>query len=135
VHAGFYWPDEKLVVVGHHEIFHRYAKVRRIRRLRTGRPIETLLDLAEGDYVVHVAHGIAKFEGLRTLEREGKKEEYLRLRFASNAVLHVPASRIHLVQKYIGAGRQRPSLSHLGGTAWNRQKDRAAEAVKDLAAE
>jgi len=135
VHAGFYWPDEKLVVVGHHEIFHRYAKVRRIRRLRTGRPIETLLDLAEGDYVVHVAHGIAKFEGLRTLEREGKKEEYLRLRFASSAVLHVPASRIHLVQKYIGAGRQRPSLSHLGGTAWNRQKDRAAEAVKDLAAE
>jgi len=135
VHRGFHWPDERLVVVGHHEVFHRYAKVRRIRRIRTGRPIETLLDLTEGDYVVHVAHGIAKFEGLRALEQDGRKEEYLRLRFADSALLHVPASRIDLVQKYIGAARQRPSLSRLGGAGWSRRKERAEEAVKDLAAE
>jgi len=135
VHTGFHWPGERLVVVGHHEIFHRYSKVRRIRRVRAGRPIENLLDLTEGDYVVHVGHGIARFEGLRTLEKDGRKEEYLRLRFGGNAVLNVPAGRINLVQKYIGAGRKRPSLSKLGGAAWSRQKQRAAESVKDMAAE
>ncbi|MDY6914270.1 MAG: transcription-repair coupling factor [Planctomycetota bacterium] len=135
VRSGFHWPDEKLVLVGHHEIFHRYSKLRRIRRVRAGRPIESLLDLSAGDYVVHVAHGVARFEGLRKLERDGVSEEYLSLRFADNALLHVPASRINLVQKYIGARRQRPSLSKLGGISWGRKKQRVVGAVRDLAAE
>ncbi len=134
-HGGFYWPARRLAVVGHHEIFHRYAKVRRLKRVRSGRPIDSLLDLREGDYVVHVGHGIARFEGLRMLSRDGRSEEYLTLRFADRAVLHVPAGQIHLVQKYIGAGHRRPALSHLGGTGWGRTKDRVAEAVKDLAAD
>jgi transcription-repair coupling factor (superfamily II helicase) len=135
VHGGFYWPSQRLVIVGHHEIFHRYAKVRRIRRVRTGRPIESLLDLSDGDYVVHVMHGIAKFEGLKTLERDGRSEEYLALRFSDNAVLHVPSTSINLVQKYIGARGKRPPLSKLGGTAWAKQKARAAVAVTDMAAQ
>jgi len=135
VSAGFHWPDLRLVVVGHHEIFHRYAKRRRIRRVRAGRPIESLLDLGEGDYVVHVAHGIAKFEGLQLIERDGQSEEFLALKFAGGTVLHVPASRIDLVQKYIGSRKFRPTLSRLGGSAWGRQKQRATEAVRDLAAE
>jgi transcription-repair coupling factor (superfamily II helicase) len=135
VHGGFHWPGQKLVLVGHHEIFHRYARVRRIRRLRTGRPIESLLDLKEGDYVVHVGHGIAKFDGLRQLERDGRSEEYLTLRFSDNALLHVPSSKINLVQKYVGSGLHKPALSKLGGSGWLRTKERATEAVHDLAAE
>jgi transcription-repair coupling factor (superfamily II helicase) len=138
--GGFHWPELSLVVAGHHEIYHRYAKVRRIRRVRSGRPINSLLDLNEGDYVVHVGHGIAKFDGLRRLERDlpgrpAVSEEYLRLRFADNAVLHVPVSQINLVQKYIGSRGKRPSLSKLGGAHWARAKERVGEAVKDLAAD
>ncbi len=133
VRAGFYWPDERLVVVGHHELFHRYSKVRRIRRVRAGRPIESLLDLREGDYVVHVLHGVARFEGLRALQRDGRSEEFLTLRFADNAVLHVPAGSIDLVQKYIGSPRARPTLSKLGGATWARQKQRVEAAVLDMA--
>ncbi len=135
LHEGFYWPSAQLVAVGHHEIYHRYAKVRRIRRVRAGRPIDSLLDLHADDYVVHVVHGIAKFEGLRSIDRDGRSEEFLSLRFADNAILHVPAANINLVQKYIGSGRLRPNLSKLGGTSWSKQKARVAEAVKDLAAE
>ncbi|MBN1943948.1 MAG: transcription-repair coupling factor, partial [Phycisphaerae bacterium] len=135
VSGGFHWPALRLVVVGHSEIYHRYAKVRRIRRVRAGRPIQSMLDLSEGDYVVHVGHGIAKFEGLRRMERDGSAEEYLRLRFADNAVLHVPVSQINLVQKYIGTRHKRPSLSKLGGKLWARAKQRVGEAVKDLAAD
>ncbi len=135
IQCGFHWPAEKLVAVGHHEIFHRYAKRRRIRRVRMGRPIDSLLDLQVGDHVVHVGHGICKFDGLRTLERDGRSEEYLTLRFAANTVLHVPASRINLIHKYIGAKQRRVSLSRLGSLTWARQKKRVGEAVRDLAAE
>jgi len=135
VAGGFYWPGQRIVVVGHHELFRRYAKRRRIRRVRAGRPIESLLDLREGEYVVHVAHGISKFEGLKLIDRDGRSEEFLALRFAGGSVLHVPASRIDLVQKYIGSRKFRPSLSRLGGSSWGRQKHRVTEAVKDLAAE
>jgi len=135
VHSGFYWPAQRLVAVGHHEVFHRYRKVRRIRRVRAGRPIESLLDLTEGDYVVHVGHGIARFEGLRRLERDGRSEEFLTLRFADKAIMHVPAGRINLVQKYIGGRGRRPSLSKLGGVAWQRARRRVEAAVKDMAAE
>ena len=135
VSSGFHWPGQRLVVAPHHEVFHRHTKLRRIRRVRAGRPIESMLDLNEGDYVVHVAHGIAKFQGLKQLARDGRQEEYLALQFADNAILHVPASKIDLVQKYIGSGRKRPNLSKLGGARWARQKEQAAEAVKDMAAE
>ncbi len=135
VAGGFSWPQRKLVVVGHHELFGRYATHRRIRRVRAGRPIESLLDLRQGEYVVHVAHGIAKFDGLKLIDRDGRSEEYLALKFAGGTILHVPASRIDLVQRYIGSRKFRPSLSKLGGTTWGRQKQRVSEAVKDLAAE
>jgi transcription-repair coupling factor (superfamily II helicase) len=135
VAGGFSWPQRKLVVVGHHELFGRYATHRRIRRVRAGRPIESLLDLQQGEYVVHVAHGIAKFDGLKLIDRDGRSEEYLALKFAGGTILHVPASRIDLIQRYIGSRKFRPSLSKLGGTTWGKQKQRVSEAVKDLAAE
>ena len=135
VNSGFYWPDQRLVAVGHHELYRRYAKVRRISRARAGRPIESLLDLSDGDYVVHVAHGIAKFDGLCSLESDGRTQEDLSLKFSDNATLHVPANQIDLVQKYIGARQRHPTLSTLGGGNWARTKSRVAEAVKDMAAE
>jgi len=135
IRCGFHWPAEELVVVGHHEIFHRYAKRRRIRRVRMGRPIDSLLDLQVGDHVVHVGHGICRFDGLRRLDRDGRSEEYLTLRFAGGVVLHVPAGRINLIQKYIGARQRRVSLSRLGSPTWARQKERVGEAIRDLAAE
>ncbi len=135
VGCGFHWPAQRLLVVGHHEIFHRYALRRRVRRLRAGRPIESFMDLCEGDYVVHLTNGIARFVGFKTLSTDGRADEFLTLRFAGGALLHVPVTEIQLVQKYVGAGRARPSLSRLGGSAWSLRKDRVARATRDLAAE
>ncbi len=121
--------------VAHHELFHRYEQRRRVKKVINSRPVDSFLDLKVGDYVVHVAHGIAKFTGIQIVEKEGKKEEYLTLRFAENASLHVPASRINLIQKYIGGFHGHPPLSRLGSGAWEKQKARVTEAVMDLAAE
>ncbi|MCS7032467.1 MAG: hypothetical protein NZ561_00555, partial [Phycisphaerae bacterium] len=124
-----------LAFLGHHELFHRYEQRRRVRRVIPSRPVDSFLDLQPGDYVVHVAHGIARFSGIQTIEKDGRKEEYLTLRFADNATLHVPASRVNLVQKYVGGFQGSPRLSRLGSDAWRKQKERVSEAVMDMAAE
>ncbi len=108
---------------------------RRVKRVIASRPVDSFLDLKVGDYVVHVAHGIAKFTGMQQINKDGQSEEYLTLRFADNASLHVPAARINLIQKYIGGFHGHPQLSRLGTGAWEKQKAKVSEAVMDMAAE
>jgi transcription-repair coupling factor (superfamily II helicase) len=127
--------DRPLALLGHHELFHRYEQRRRVKKVIASRPVDSFLDLKVGDYVVHVAHGIAKFTGIQTIAKDGKSEEYLTLRFADNATLHVPAARINLIQKYIGGFHGHPQLSRLGSGAWEKQKAKVSEAVMDMAAE
>src|SRR5688500_9310358 len=128
--------DEKpLALLGHHELFHRYEQRRRVKKVIASRPVDSFLDLKPGDYVVHVAHGIAKFTGIQTLSKDGKSDEYLTLRFAENATLHVPAARINLIQKYVGGFQGHPQLSRLGSGSWEKQKAKVSEAVMDMAAD
>ena len=127
--------DKPAALLGHHELFHRYEQRRRVKKVIAARPVDSFLDLKVGDYVVHVAHGIARFTGIQTLTKDGRAEEYLTLRFAENATLHVPAARINLIQKYVGGFHGHPQLSRLGSGAWEKQKARVSEAVMDMAAE
>jgi transcription-repair coupling factor (superfamily II helicase) len=124
-----------LALLGHHELFHRYEMRRRVKKVIASRPVDSFLDLKVGDYVVHVAHGIAKFTGMHTISKDGTADEYLTLRFADNATLHVPAARINLIQKYIGGFHGHPQLSRLGTGSWEKQKAKVSEAVMDMAAE
>jgi len=148
LHRGLAWAptsQETIHLVPHHELFHRYFQRRRVRGLSTGaaggqsgRATQAFFDLEVGDYVVHVDHGIARFKALRTMKRQGAKagsEEYLTLQFADNAMLHVPATQIDLVQKYVGGFHGRPPLSTLGGKRWAKQKQKVAQAVQDMAAQ
>ncbi|HPD15356.1 MAG TPA: transcription-repair coupling factor [Planctomycetota bacterium] len=130
--AGFEFRDLRFACVGHHEIFNRYAQRRRPGRRATA-PVESFLDLERGDTVVHVSHGIARFRGMERLNRRGELEDFLTLEFADNVLLYVPATKIDLVQKYVGSLRVRPTLSKLGGTQWETRKAAVREAVRDLA--
>jgi transcription-repair coupling factor (superfamily II helicase) len=133
IHRGFVWG--KTAYIPHHELFRRTRPKRTLRRIAPARPIDTFFDLNAGDHVVHVLHGIGRFLGLKSIERQGRTDEYLAIEFADKAVVHVPVSQIHFVQKYVGGFRGRPTLSKIGGAAWKRTKERVAEAVTDLAAE
>jgi len=126
-----------VIVLGDDELFHRSTTLRRprVRRRYETRAIESFLDLNEGDYVVHVAHGIAIYRGLELLDRDGTIEEHLVLEFADQTRVLVPVSRIDLVQKYVGGKNQAPPLSKIGSSAWARRKQQVAEAVRDLASE
>ena len=132
---GFRLDEMNLLLVPNRELFQRYADRRPVKPRRRGRPIESFLELARGDYVVHVAHGIARFVGMELIQRDGTREECLVLEFADRVRVYVPASRIELVQKYVGGFERYPKLSRLGTAAWERSKRTVKEAVTDLAAE
>jgi len=150
MHRGFVWGSEatsgeessisadsksEIILVPHHELFHRYHTRRRIRQvsMSTVQATDAFFDVSVGDFVVHVDHGVARFTGLRTMKRAGKTEDYLTLEFAGSALLHVPATQIELIQKYIGGHHGAPPLSKLGGKRWEKQKEQTRDAVKELA--
>jgi len=134
--AGFRLVESGIVVLADRELFHR-EEARQVlpRRRIESRAIDTFLDLAEGDLVVHVSHGIARYRGMQVLEKNGRTEEHLALEFRDGVRVYVPASKIDLVQKYVGGSKTDPELSKLGGTAWQSKKDRVQAAVLDLASE
>ncbi len=160
---GFIQAEAKLVVVTDAEIFGRY-KVQRPRRLKSphAQAMRSAFEVdftefEEGDYVVHLQHGIGIFRGLKTLpppnvrgasrEPESGKpvapsgQECLVLEYAAGDAhaepprLYVPVTEAHLVSKYVGAGKARPQLNTLGGTRWSKAKETAQKAVRDLAGE
>ncbi len=125
-----------VVVLGSQELFHRDENRQVLPRRRLeSRAIDSFLDLAEGDLVVHVSHGIARYHGMQILDRNGHSEEHLTLEFAGGVRLYVPASKIDLVQKYVGGAKTDPELSKLGGTSWENKKQKVQQSVLDLAAE
>jgi transcription-repair coupling factor (superfamily II helicase) len=125
-----------IAVLSDHELFHReQARSVLPRRQIESRAIDSFLDLHEGDLVVHVSQGIARYRGMHLLEKHGQAEEHLILEFREGTRIYVPASKIDLVQKYIGAGQSDPELSKLGGAGWQRKKDKVQAAVLDLASE
>jgi len=137
IRAGFHMIDARSLVIGDHELFCR-PDVRRpvTRRRYESRAIDSFLDLNEGDLVVHVNHGIARYRGLHLVDRSDEhSEETLLLEFAEGTKLYVPIAKIELVQKYVGGGRGDPPLSKIGSSTWEKRKNRVAEALVDLAAE
>jgi transcription-repair coupling factor (superfamily II helicase) len=163
---GFLFDEARLVVVTDAEIFGRY-KVQRPRRLKSphAQAIRSALDidftdLEEGDYVVHLQHGIGRFIGLQVLPLgAGRKseddslrtrpddapaaagQECLVLEYAANdpvqppPKLYVPVTEAHLVSKYVGTGKARPPLNTLGGSRWAKAKLQAERAVRDVASD
>ena len=116
-------------------LFLRTTIKRTVSNRRLSKAIDSFSELNIGDYVVHLAHGIARCAGIETLEHQGMVEENLKLEFADNMTLYVPVSRIGLIQKYIGGVKGAPPLAKLGGKRWEKQKERVAAQLEDMAAE
>jgi len=126
--------DDRLVLITDVELFGFVKQPRAARK----RPLPRqwfLPQLAPGDYVVHVDHGIARFHGLIRMSSDGMEREYLVLEYAGGDRLYVPAERIDRVSLYIGAGDQPPHLSRLRSPEWQRTKRRIKESVAEIAQE
>ncbi len=132
---GFHWPAAGWSVTTDRGIFGRYRQFRAAKGAGMGVPIFNLLELSAGDFVVHVDHGIARYVGLKLLEVDGNRSEFLELRFADNDVLYVPIEQVERVGRYIGSEEAPPALDKLGSKSWEKTKKKAQEAILEMAQE
>jgi transcription-repair coupling factor (superfamily II helicase) len=131
---GIAFPDAKLTIYGNADLFDVAPAVERpSRKIRTSGFFGDFAELKPGDFVVHVDHGIGQFEGLRLIESDGRRGEFMLLRYAEDARLYVPLERMDLVQSYRAVEGAHPALDKLGGTAWNTRKTRVRKSLEDMA--
>jgi transcription-repair coupling factor (superfamily II helicase) len=112
-----------------------WARRRGDQRRAGSTPASFLAELRPGDFVVHVDHGIGRFEGLVKLNTGGVEREYLHIAYAGTDKLYIPTDQLDRITRYIGMGDSTPALSRLGGTEWVRAKQRAKESAKEIASE
>ena len=130
--AGFELSAAKIAVLTEQDIFGRHkAKLRRTPS--AGERIRHFREIAPGDYVVHVSHGIGKYLGVETLEVAGVHRDYLRIQYGGDDKLFVPTDQVGLLQKYIGSEGVAPRLHRMGTADWARARAKAQKSVEDIA--
>jgi transcription-repair coupling factor (superfamily II helicase) len=129
---GFVWRELGLALLPDSQVFRR-----RVSRATApaGRALASFSDLRTGDYVVHEDHGIAQLLGFETQEVAGVTRDYLLLGFRGEDRVFVPHEQVGKVSRYIGADSRAPTLSKLGGRAWDNLKTRAREHLREMAGE
>jgi transcription-repair coupling factor (superfamily II helicase) len=130
----FIIPELKLAVLGDGSLFPRRHKAA-VTRPTVAAELSSFRDLRKGDYVVHEDHGVGRFEGISTKTVAGVTRDYLDLAYRDEDMLYVPHDQIGKVMRYVGAGGTAPSLSKLGGVAWENLKSRVRKAARQVAGE
>lgn len=134
LHRGFEYSMIKFIVITEGDMFGVEKKKRKRKKSSyEGTKIQNFSDLSIGDYVVHEEHGLGVYRGIEKIEQDGVIKDYLKVEYADNGNLYLPATRLDGIQKYAGAEAKKPKLNRLGGDQWNRTKARVKGAVKEIA--
>ena len=137
--GGWYAHTSNLLLLTDSEVFgwrSRRAISTRARKERTEAERATFLQsLNPGDYVVHVEHGIARYDGLTRLAVGEMEREFMLLSYASGDKLYVPIDQVDRVARYVGAGEGKPTLTRLGTSDWERTKQKVRKSIEELAGE
>ena len=134
--SGFEVPSAKLVVLTETELFAKATKKRAKRlTMENAERLKSYADLKEGDFVVHADHGVGRYLGIKTMEVDGKHQDYLTLEYQKGAKLYVPVNQLDRVQKYVSSDAKTPHLNKLGGSEWHKTKKRVASKIEDIADE
>ncbi|MBF8693206.1 transcription-repair coupling factor [Pseudomonas fulva] len=136
---GLLLDDSAMALIAESPLFGQRVMQRR-RRDKRGETandavIKNLTELREGAPVVHIDHGVGRYLGLATLEIDGQAAEFLTLQYAEGAKLYVPVANLHLIARYTGSDDALAPLHRLGSETWQKAKRKAAEQVRDVAAE
>jgi len=145
IEEGFVLPDDGepgLALITEAQLFGGRSRPKAARGAQRGDSerdpesiIRNLTDLAAGAPVVHEDHGVGRYIGLQTLEIDGRPAEFLMLEYADSDKLYVPVSSLHLVSRYTGSDPAAAPLHRLGSRQWEKAKRKAAQQVRDVAAE
>ena len=129
--GGFDFPDIKCAAITQMKAL---SSKKRKSRYKKGDEIRTLSDISKGDLVVHSMYGIGRFQGIRTLETNGVKKDYITIQYAGTDVLYVPVTQLDLVSRYIGPRDDSVvKLNKLNSGEWKKTRSKVRKAVKDMA--
>ncbi len=131
-------PGHDLVLITETQLYGERVRQERRRRARerdADAVVRNLTELTQGAPVVHEEHGVGRYLGLETLTVGGLTTEFLTLEYARGDKLYVPVSSLHLISRYTGTAPENAPLHRLGGDQWEKLKRKAAERVRDVAAE
>lgn len=131
---GFEFPETKLIVITEKEIYGQMKKAYH-KKGKNSSKMNIFADLKEGDYVVHINHGIGLYKGVHSMEIDGIKRDYLHLKYAGQDTLYVPIDQVGLLQKYLGSENKAPKLSKMDSTEWIKAKNKVKSSVKEMAKE
>ena len=135
---GFIAGGPRIAVIPEHRLFRRKRAERAedgAGRARRRGALRSFSDLRTGEHVVHEDHGVARFAGFETKTVAGVTRDYLQLEFAGSDKVYMPVEQLAKISRYLGAGSGAPTLSKLGGKAWETMKARARRAAQELAGE
>ena len=130
---GFAWKEIGLYVISEDEIFGPKRTRFKKRSDETGLDWTSFSQLRIDDLVVHEDHGIGKYGGLIRMEVEKKVNDFVIIEYAGNDRLYIPADRISVIQRYVGADDKNPKLDRLGGKSWKVVKQKARRAIREIA--
>jgi transcription-repair coupling factor (superfamily II helicase) len=135
IQEGFFSHEMKLAIILDREIFSRRRRYKRQFLDVQSKPIEGILDIKSGNYIVHVEHGIGIYRGIEKLTTGGVEKDFIKIEYREGDEIFIPVDQIHLVQKYIGQEGRIPRIDKLGSGTWRKIKDHVKKSVKDLAKE
>jgi len=137
IHEGFIDKTLRICLFTDHQLFDRFHKYNlKSERARSGKialSLKELQQFQQGDYVVHLDHGIGRFGGLIRVEINGKMQEVIKLTFLNDDIIFVSIHSLHKISKYKGKENEPPRLNKLGSGAWENLKEKTKKKVKDIA--
>jgi transcription-repair coupling factor (superfamily II helicase) len=131
---GWYLPQRGITVLTDRELFGR-SRIRPVHRRKRAARDRFFSDFSPGDHVVHLEHGVGRFEGVTRMTVEDSEREYAVIQYAGTDRVYVPSDQLARITRYVGMGESAPHLNKLGGGEWNRARLRAGKAADDIAAE
>jgi transcription-repair coupling factor (superfamily II helicase) len=137
LHEGFIDKTSRICLFTDHQLFDRFHKYNlKSERARSGKialSLKELQQFRQGDYIVHIDHGVGKFGGLVRAEINGKMQEVIKLIYLNDDIIFVSIHALHKISKYKGRDNEPPRLNKLGSGAWENLKEKTKKKVKDIA--
>lgn len=136
ISSGFQLDDISTLVILDQEIFgRRKQRSKAVVETVSSSPLDSFVELKEGDYIVHVNYGVGQFVKIDRVKTSRTERDYIKIRYANDEFLYVPIEQANLVQKYIGHDGRVPKLDGVGSTSWTKKKEKAIKNAQELAAE
>ena len=132
VTEGYEYPMLKFMVIAESDIFGR-KKRKKKRKQYDGQKIQNFSELKVGDYVVHENHGLGIYQGIEKIEVDKITKDYMKITYAGNGNLYIPATQLDLIRKYAGSDAKKPKLNKLGTSQWTKTKNQVRTAVRIVA--